>query len=174
MINITDANLLDSEYAGLVKKASEGNEDAFLENSTVDHAKVIYYYLIKKSKKIIRVFTGSLSELFCESFLIRECTEKAVKDGREIQIITTDETIPEFYASLLKDKQIVIKSIAAKKGDNHFMLSDQSAFRVELPHDLGDCNDMRGKANFNNSRVGEFICKHFDGMWDNGKLLTLN
>jgi len=162
-----------NEYEAIVKEAVEQNKDTFIENSTIEHARVLTVYLLKQANKIIRIFTGTLPELFYTDKRIKESFEEAIKNKRTIQIIVEDKNnIPQYFKNLIKEKKIEIRENNSKNVKNHFFLSGKKAFKVELPHEKNNFNGIRGKANFNNRELGLHIFNIFDELWGKSKLIS--
>ncbi len=159
------------EYQNLVKNADRNNEDFFIDNSTVDHAKFLTYTLIKRAKKFIKIFTGNLSEIYYDNGIIVREMQRKMNEGVEIQIITREATKSKEMLEL-KNRNSTKLSISYLKDkiklDNHFLLVDSSAFRVEFPHNKKDREtktfNVYGKANFNNVEIGNHICTIFKNL----------
>lgn len=176
-INNSSFENISPEYKELVEKASKNNEDFFIDNSTIDHARFLTYHLIKKAKETIMIFTGSLMETFYDDILIRKILEEKLEQGVKVKIVS--EIHPKAKKCIkLGDKYKNLKIsvlFGEKKFPNHFILIDNTAFRYEIEHNPNSVTEkgfeVVGQANFNNRSLGGGLAIVFKTLFDQSKVI---
>lgn len=161
---------ISQEYRTLVENADKYNQDFFINNSTNEHAKFLTLTLINRAKKSIKIFTGDLSELYYENSIILMALENKLQQKIKIEIVTKNGInskkfieLKEKYSNFLE----IRKLDNTTKVNNHFLLVDNTSFRVEYPHKKEDIDlknfNVYAKANFYNQELGG----HIGGIFDN-------
>jgi len=158
---------IDPDYKNLVLEAYRHNDNFDIENSDIDHAKFLSFLLINKANKNIRLVTGQLKEAFYGDEKIKKAFEDAIKRKVKIDIvIDTSEPDCKKFIEIMKSKPKV--TLAKLKNNirvkNHFLISDESAFRIESPHNKKEFKDnqVKGMVNFNNPDLAKKIAELFD------------
>jgi hypothetical protein len=153
------------EYIDLVKGACNNNQNFFIENSSIAHAKFLSYFLMKRASNEINIFTGMLKREFYENDKMRE----KHNDGIKINVIVEKDGIyAKKVLSLAKEfKSLKIYKLNKNIKTNHFLLSDNNAFRVEEIH---ECNakqkicEVHGIVNFSSENMASNLHEHFDNL----------
>ena len=152
------------EYRKLVEDADKFDQDFFIDNSTINHAKFLTLKLINRAKNFIRIFTDNLSEVYYCNHIILEALKIKLNKNTKIEIITRNRTKSEEFVELQKQYKDNLKLYTLKdKADteNHFLLVDDVSFRIELPHTKKDTAisdfNVDAKVNFYNEEVGGFL-----------------
>jgi|SRR3989344_5343134 len=168
MVKTQNFDNISHEYKELVEKASKNNEDFFIENSTIDHARFLTYTLIKRAKKSIKIFTGELFSKFYDDELIFKSLEEKLKEGVKIKIVCQKKPQSKKCLDLeATNPNLKIRVLNNHTLLSHFLLSDSSSFRMETPHTLGKIDKLvGGKANFNNRNFGELLEVFFKEIFD--------
>lgn len=179
--NIIDSQDLEGwgdigkEYIKKTQEIFEKNLNYEIENSNLNHAMFLSFLLIKKAKETIRIFTTKMNETFFENLRIKEEFEKAIRRGVEIHILLQEGSEDKFLK--FKEKEgITIHKLKEKSNiNNHFLLSDNSAFRIEEPHTQKDLKEKRikGFANFNDPiLVGKIVNLYDERMLRNSQIVN--
>jgi hypothetical protein len=158
---------VDADYAKIVTEAYRNNQDFIIENSDIDHAKFLSYLLLNKAKNKVRIFTGKLRELFYSDERIKEAIQETANKGKRIDIvIESNEPECKEFLSFVKDNENihVFKLNSVTDIKNHFILIDETAFRIEAPHTKKqlDGNKVKGLANFNDPIFAKKLVDIFD------------
>ena len=158
---------VDPEYKLIVLDAIHSDKNLDIENSDMDHAKFLSYCLLKKSKSQVKIFTGNLKETFYSDDKIFGAFEAAVNRGVSIKIITSENPEPSKILKLYKKNKENLKLFKLRNKSvtpNHFMLVDDSSYRLEAPHTEEEIkkNKVRGVVNFNDSSLAKKISLFFD------------
>jgi len=159
-----DWSEIDLKYQELVLEASKKSQDFDIENSDIDHAKFLSYLLVERAKHNIKIFTGSLKELFYSDKRIQSAF-KSLSDKVKVNIIIADgEGESQDFIKFAKSKGFNIKKLSKSvKVKNHFLLSDDKAFRLEAVHDNNLIREnVKGIANFNSPSVVKKLAYVFD------------
>jgi len=159
------------EYKEVIERCSKNNEDFFIQNATLAHAIYLSKHLIDKARKTINIFSGELKEMFYDNKYIREAFEKAVKGGVKVKIILEHDARGESedFASFCRENNIEVLKLKEPLGkSNHFLLSDESSFRIEKPHRREDFDEenykIEGVVNFNKADWGKDINRAFSSL----------
>ncbi len=160
---------ISPEYRKLVEDADKFNQDFFIDNSTIDHAKFLTFRLINRAKKFIKIFTGDLSEVYYNNGVILEALEERLKKNINVEIITRNGIKSKEFIELQKKykNNLNIYNLKYKTDvQNHFLLVDHVSFRIESPHSKKDTTisnfSVDAKVNFYNEEIGGFLRRIFD------------
>lgn len=152
------------EYRELVMNADKYSQDFFINNSTIEHAKFLIYMLINRAKKNIKIFTGNLSEVYYQNGIILQILEKKLQDKVKVEIVTKNNIESKEILNLKKKYNDLLFIYILKEPTkivNHFLLVDNTSFRVEYQHSEKDINKSNfkvyAKANFYNQEIGGYI-----------------
>ncbi len=173
--SVSEFDNVSQEYKNLVETADKYNQDFFIDNSTVDHAKFLTLKLINRAKEFIKIFTGDLSEIYYNNTIILVALEEKLKNNIKIDIITRNEAKSKEFIELqkkYKDNLIIYNLKDKTPIENHFLLVDNTSFRIESPHSKKDTIisnfKVEAKANFYNEEVGGIL----RGLFDKLKVLS--
>ena len=175
MCNIEERLNILSDYADIVKKCYNENKNQFIQNSDITHAKYLSYYLIKKAKKNIKIFSGSMHEAVFDDPAICQALADAKKNNVDITVILekdASQKMTEFCRKNNIEMRLILESKKIKDA-NHFLLVDNRAFRVEKTHDEDafEKNEICADVNFNNKNWGITIDNAFLHLMNNSKVV---
>ena len=163
---------LSEEYLNITIDAYEKNDNFEISNSTINHAKLLIYLLIKKATNSIDIFSGKLDKQCYDDIKIKESLTDAKKRGVEIRTIVVDNSMVSKVSKIFKELNISVKKLDKNETelgiplDNHFMVCDENSYRIEAKH--GDSiENVRAKANFNNPDISSGFQKIFNILYDN-------
>ncbi|MEK6932567.1 MAG: hypothetical protein AABW56_02110 [Nanoarchaeota archaeon] len=164
-------NNIDQRYRDLVEKADKENQDFFINNSTMEHAKYLTFLLLKRARKSIKIFSNNFSELYYNNHIIKEVLKNKLDEGKELNVVFEENGTSNEMKELLKNykKQVKLSILKEKSPiDNHFLLIDNTSFRIEYPHTKKDTKEdtfnVFGKVNFNNKELGNHINSIFNDL----------
>lgn len=162
---------ISNEYRKLVEDADKFNQDFFIDNSTIEHAKFLILKLINRAKTFIRIFTDNLSEVYYSNHIILETLKEKLNKNIEVEIITRNKTESKEFMELQKQYKNNLKLYTLKDKtdmENHFLLVDDASFRIESPHSKKDIaiSDFKvdAKVNFYNEEVGGLLRGLFEDL----------
>lgn len=167
--SISEFANVSPEYILLVENADKYNQDFFIDNTTFDHAKFLTFKLINRAKKFIKIFTGDLSEVYYNNNIILKALAEKLDKNVKVDIITRNGTKSKEFIELQKKYKdnLNISSLKGKTEiENHFLLVDDTSFRIELAHSKKDTSIINfkvdAKANFYNEEFGGLLRGVFD------------
>lgn len=162
-INTFDA---EPEYKQLVLDAFNNERSFFIPNRTLNHAKLLVYLLFKKAKKSIKIFSGNLNSNIYEDAEIKKALLDSLRINKNLtlDVITEgkiDSTNLETDLRTEFSSRVTFKIVKPTKV-NHFILVDESSFRIESIHENNKKHEFIGKANFNDTILGSSINRMFE------------
>ena len=169
-VNMEFSNI-SNEYKELVIKADKNNQDFFIDNSTIDHAKFLTFRLINRAQSFIRIVTGNLTELYYSNHIILETLKEKLDKNVKVEIITRNGNNSKEFTELQKrhKENLTLYNLNDKIDlGNHFLLVDDASFRIELPHKKKDTKNsdfkVEAKVNFYNEEVGGLLRRLFEDL----------
>ena len=167
--SISEFDNVSLEYISLVENADKYDQDFFIDNTTFDHAKFLNFKLINRAKKFIKIFTGDLSEVYYNNNIILKALAEKLDKNVKVDIITRNGTKSKEFIELQKKYKDNLNIISLKDKteiENHFLLVDNTSFRIELTHSKKDTSiinfNVDAKANFYNEEFGGLLKGIFD------------
>ena len=159
-------NRIGSEYMDLAKNLYNKNINSEISNSSLDHAMLLSFLLIRKSQDKIRIFTKKMNETFFRNPEIRREIEHAIERDVEISIVVSCD-VEDSFSEFKNKKGITIHKLNQESDiKNHFLLSDNTSFRIEEQHTDKDISEglIKGFANFNDPALVAKISNIYDNI----------
>ncbi|VVB79949.1 Uncharacterised protein [uncultured archaeon] len=152
---------VSENYVDLVTKAITNNEGYLIENSSKEHAKFLIYSLFLTAKKSLKIFSGSLNESFYADKNILDLFNKKLEDNVTIEIVVEkkERTNPLFN---INSPNLTIRQTKLKSNKNHFILADDSFFRMEKVHTSGFPNEVQAIAMFKKTNISDGLVSAFN------------
>ncbi len=156
--------ILDPKYRDFALNAQENKLNCRVYNSNMLHAIFLSEFLISQAKDSIKIFSGSIAELFFNNNIIKKAFEDKLNEKKNIKIsvvVQEYEGTPDW----MKNKNIEIRRLDKSNItiQNHMMLIDNNAFRIEKLHPI---NMFKGNKELNVIAEVNFNNKDVAGIWN--------
>ncbi len=154
---------ISENYFKLIKESSEGNINIRIPNPSFYHAQLSVFTLIKRAKKSIKIFTGSLSKNIYDNKNVKEAINN-LSDNIKIEIVLESEKDSNSFDS--KKNKVIMKlnnnEKAIKDLPGHFMLIDNQSYRFEKYGKNRLVDNSAGITNFNDVEFANIMNNVFD------------
>ena len=137
---------VDKVYLDLVKEACHNDHSYNIPNSSLSHAKLLIYFLIRKAKKEIKILSSNFHEECYNHEKIKESLEKA-NDNSKIEtkyVYRNKEGVPDY----IKKNAVHINHLIKDVMEKDFIVVDGKSYRIEEPHGR-EVKKVKGVVNFN-------------------------
>jgi hypothetical protein len=158
-------------YRIIARDACDNRQKLFIQNDSIAHGVFLTSLLIKNANHSLKIFSGSIDELFYCTDPVEAALQDAYNRGVKIDIICAREDMPKNNLRKLWNDDNVqkINRISISKltdfsiYKSHFLVSDDNAFRLEEFHTQTQFEDgyLHATVNFNDAQLGEFLLKKF-------------
>jgi len=143
-------NCIDTSSQGydqLVSECAENKSDIWIRNRSIEHAAILFKYIVQSSEKVVYLFSGSLDHAFYKDEELVGKTIKSFLSGdneRVINVVVTgsvDRDATQALKEILTPEEsgrfriceLNLPTIDAME-ISHFMASDSGALRYEIEH----------------------------------------
>jgi hypothetical protein len=178
VMKIRNDFLINTEsYKHYVEKISSGRRKDIIHNVGVEHASIVLGNIFSSSEKIVRVFSGKMSnEVTSNKYYLQHLKNYIYQTNGHIKILLNDSAEPDeeseaiSFIKNLPDEirnrvEIRYSTESVYLGDDkskkiHFATGDKSIFRIET-----DPSNHKAYASFNNSEVTADLIRVFDDLF---------
>ena len=170
-----DADLMqhfkvEREYFDLIKDACKNDHAYDIPNGSLEHAKVLIYFLIGKAEKNIKILSSKFDKKCYEDKKIIEVLKQKIEKGVAVSCIYRDERgLPKLIEK--ETKPVKIDPDAGEIIKNDFLVVDEKCYRLEEPHGK-NIEDIEATVNFNDRSFSRDLNNLFEDIFQISKSKT--
>lgn len=176
-LEYTNLSFPHKTYYELASDLYENKKNKTFDNGLPSHALWGIYKLFEMANESVKIFSGELrmqesdSDFYAHTKLLEQVETFLKKNGTKLHIIienNMDKNHPfRKFLNQYKDK-ISIKKVTDRTFPNHFVVADDTGYRIEEDDTNGK---IIAKFNFNNPNIAHKLSVVFDLLEKNSKVI---
>lgn len=162
---------IDLDYEEFVEGLADRRDSKVFSNRSAAHALSILRNVFKIAKKEVSIFSGRLDPcVYTDEVLLKHANAFADRGGKVRVILQNDipqdrrSNVQDFYCFAISHGKVrlITEKHPLKKVQKHFLVSDNSVYRLEL-----DIDEHSAVCSFNDVKRASQLSEAFEAAWKN-------
>lgn len=166
-----------AEYENVVVRMAKDKTNDFVDNDTIQHAKILVHHLVNSAEDTIKIYTNEFYDKFYLDEKIMEAFNKAYNNDIKLFLISkkdiTENNAFIKYADIFNSnfkhcnhsEDITIMISDNKHVLNNFMVIDDNGIRYEQEKKTSTYDNIQAKATFNSPNDVKPFVDAFDAIF---------